>query len=199
MIHRLLPGPILLLIVLALLTFWLDQAIQQPRFREDNDQNHHPDYIIENLSGIQVKHDKAVQHIFSADTMTHFPGGDMIHLEQVSFASIQPDEPLVRIRADRAELLDGGHDIYLTGNVFLSRERGADEEKVTMASQFLHLIPDAEIARTDQSVTVTRMNTIVNAVGMELNNRTGDIQLKSRVKASDDKMRQSTARPARQK
>lgn len=189
MIHRLLPGPVLFLTVLALLTFWLDQAIRQPRFREDNGLNNQPDYIIENLSGVQVDHDKAVRYLFSAETMIHFPMGDRTHLEQIGFVSVQPNEPSIQLSADRAELFDGSHDIYLSGNVFILREKEVDEDKVTMATQFLHLIPDSEIAKTDQPVTVTRRNTTLNAVGMELNHRTGQIQLKSRVRASDDKMR----------
>lgn len=197
--HRLLSGPALLLGVIALLTFWLDRAIQQPRFREHDGLNHQPDYIIENLTGIQVNYDRAVQHIFSADTLTHFPIGDTTNLEQVNFTRIQPDEPLVQVIADRAELSGGGDDIYLAGNVFITRERDVEEGKVTMATQFMHLIPEVEMAKTDQFVTVTRRNTIVNAVGMELNHRTGEIQLKSNVKASDDKTRQNAARPSDQK
>lgn len=199
MIHRLLPGPVVLLIVLVLLTFWLDQTIQQPRIREDNGSNRQPDYIIENLAGVQVvhEHDKATRHIFFADVLTHFPVEDTTYLERVDFSKIQPDETLVRINADYAELSAGENDIYLKGNVFIVRERGADQ--VTMRTQFLHLIPDAEIAKTDQPVTVTRMNTIVDAVGMELNNRTGRIELKSRVKARDDRMRRSANRSAGKK
>lgn len=197
--HRLLSGPALLLCVIALLTFWLDRAIQQPRFREYDGLNHQPDYIIENLTGIQVNYDRAVQHIFTADMLTHFPVGDTAYLEQVNFTRLKPDEPLVQVIADRAELSGGGDDIYLTGNVFITRERDTEEDKVTVATQFIHLIPDVEIAKTDQFVTVTRRNTIVNAVGMELNHRTGEIQLKSNVKASDDKTRQNADRPANQK
>lgn len=191
MIHRLLPGPVLLLIVLALLTFWLDQAIQQPRLREDPSLDDQPDYIIEHLSGVQIDHHKVIRHFFSAETMSHFPLGDKTHFEQVALVSFQPNEPVVRVNADRAEMTDGSHDIFLSGNVFVSREKGADDDKVTMATQFLHLVPDSEIAKTDQPVTVIRRNTIVNAVGMELNHRTGQINLKSRVKASDDKKRET--------
>lgn len=197
MIRRLHPGPIAILMILVLLTFWLDQTIQHPRTREDYDLNHQPDYIIENLSGVEVAHDKALQLLFSADVMTHYPVGDMTYFEQVDFFRIQPDKPLVRISADYAEFASGKDNIYLKGNVFVIREKDAD--KVTMRTEFLHLIPDAEIAKTDQPVTITRMNMIVNAVGMELNNRTERIDLKSRVKARMDKMHHSADRPSNKK
>lgn len=197
MIHRLLPGPVVLLIILILLTFLLDQTIQQPRIHEDNGLNNNPDYIIENLSGVEVVHDKAIQHIFSASVMTHFPEGDITYLEPVDFLSIQPDKPLIRINADHAKLTAGKNDIYLKGDVVVLREKEAD--KTAMSTQFLHLIPDADIAETDQPVTITRMNTIVNAVGMALNNQTGRIELKSRVKARDDKTPGSADRPSNKK
>ncbi len=197
MIPRLLPGPIALLMILVLLTFWLDQAIQRPRIRGDYDSNHQPDYIIENLSGVEVAYDKARQLLFSADVMTHYPTEDMSYYEQADFTRLQPDKPLVRISADYAEFEGGKDNIYLKGNVFIIREKDAD--KVTMRTEFLHLIPDAEIAKTDQPVTMIRRDMIVNAVGMELNDRTEQIDLKSRVKAQVNKMHQNTDRSSNKK
>jgi lipopolysaccharide export system protein LptC len=196
MIHRLLPSPIALLTILALLTLWLDQAIQYPRSREDYDSNHQPDYIIENLAGVQVAYDKARQLLFSADVMTHYPAGDMSYYEQVDFTRLQPDKPLVRISADYAEF-DDGKDVYLKENVFIIREKGLD--RVTMRTEFLHLIPDVEIAKTNQPVTLVKMDMTVNAVGMELNDRTEKIDLKSRVKVQVNKRQQSTDRSSNKK
>ena len=48
MIRRLLPGPVIILAILVLFTFWLDQSIQQPKKRYDTDQTKNPDYVIEN-------------------------------------------------------------------------------------------------------------------------------------------------------
>lgn len=197
MIHRLLPGPIALLTILALLTLWLDQAIQYPRSREDYDSNHQPDYIIENLSGVEVAYDKARQLLFSADVMTHYPVGDMSYYEQVDFTRLQPDKPLVRISADYAEFDDGKDNIYLKENVFIIREKELD--RVTIRTEFLHLVPNAEIAKTDQPVTLVKMDMTVNAVGMELNDRTEQIDLKSRVKVQVNKRQQSTDRSSNKK
>lgn len=197
MIHRLLPGPIALLTILALLTLWLDQAIQYPRSREDYDSNHQPDYIIENLSGVEVAYDKARQLLFSADVMTHYPAGDMSYYEQVDFTRLQPDKPLVRISADYAEFDDGKDNIYLKENVFIIREKELD--RVTIRTEFLHLVPDADIAKTDQPVTLVKMDMTVNAVGMELNDRTEQIDLKSRVKVQVNKRQQSTDRSSNKK
>ena len=56
-----------------------------------------------------------------------------------------------------------------------------------MVTDSLHLVPDQEIVKTDRPVTITKMNTIVNSVGMQLNNKTGIIELHSKLKAREVK------------
>jgi lipopolysaccharide export system protein LptC len=176
------------LVVLVLLTYWLDK-MQQPGVQQNGDLQQGVDYIIENLDGIQVDYTLAAHRLFTAHTLTHYPQGDITHLEQVNFTSIEPDQPMIRVSADHAELTEGGKDIYLGGNVSVIRGEDADQDKVTMLTTFLHLIPDGSTAKTDQFVVVTRMNSTINAVGMVLNNQTGEIQLLSRVSARDERTR----------
>lgn len=185
MIRRLLPGPVIILAILILFTFWLDQSIQQPKKRYDTDQTKNPDYVIESLSGIQMAYDQSAERHFTAKTLKHYPTTNISELEQVHFINSQPNEPTLKIKADSAELSKGNENIYLFGNVNVIRGNEANKDVVTMVTDSLHLVPDQEIVETDQPVTITKMNTIVNAVGMQLNNKTGIIELYSKVKARD--------------
>jgi lipopolysaccharide export system protein LptC len=187
MARPLFSRPTAWLAILVMLTFWLDRILQQPGLQQEDDVQQGIDYIIENLEGIQVNHEQAANRFFSADTLIHYPEGDITHLEQVSFTSIEPDKPLLRVTSDHAELVEGSNDIFLTGNVSVIRGEDLDKDKVTMLTTFLHLTPDTDVAKTDQPVTVTRMNSVVNAVGLILNNQTGEILLQSRVNARDER------------
>ena len=104
-------------------------------------------------------------------------------MEQVSFINIEPEKQLIRLHADKAEVKSKGKNIYLTGNVTVAR--GADDEKtkITLMTDFLHLIPDEDLVKTDQAVTISRLNTTIHSTGLEFNNRIGVIQLLSKVKA----------------
>ncbi len=188
MIRRLLPGPVIILAILVLFTFWLDQSIQQPKKRYDTDQTKNPDYVIEDLSGIQMAYAQSAERHFSAKILKHYPITNISVLEEVHFINNQPNEPALTIKADSAELSKGNENIYLFGNVNVVRGNEANKDIVTMVTDSLHLVPDQEIAKTDKPVTVTKMNTIVNAVGMQLNNKTGVIELHSKVKARDAKL-----------
>ncbi len=188
MIRRLLPGPVIVLAILILFTFWLDQSVHQPKKRYDTDQSKNPDYVIENLSGVQMVYDQSAERHFTAKILKHYPITNISELEQVHFINNQPNEPTLKIKADSAELSRGIETIYLFGNVNVVRGNEANKDIVTMITDSLYLVPDQEIVKTDQPVTITKMNTIVNAVGMQLNNKTGIIELHSKVRARDVKL-----------
>jgi len=175
------------LTVLLLLTLWLDKNLQQQNQQPVGDEQQEMDYIIERLDGMQVNHTLRASRFFSADKLIHYPAGDITQLEHARLTSIEPDKPLLRVIADQARLNEGSNDIFLSRNVSIIRGKDQDNDKVTMLTDFLHIIPDTDIAKTDQPVTVIRMNSIAKAVGMFVNNQTGEILLQSRVTAHDDR------------
>lgn len=184
--------PSVWLIILLLLTLWLDNVLQRPDLQPDNLAQQEVDYIIENLDGIQVNHEFERNRLFAADKLTHYPAKDVTQLEHVRFTSIEPDKPLLRVTSNQAELTKDSNDIFLTGNVSIIRGEDLDKDKVTMLTDFLHLIPDTDIAQTDQPVTVIRMNSVLNAIGLFMNNQTGEILMQSRVKAHDERTPRSS-------
>ena len=179
--------PSVWLTVLLLLTLWLDKNLQRPDSQQDSGTQQEIDYIIENLDGIQINHELKVNRFFSADKLTHYRAGYITHLEHNGHVIIEPERPQHILTTSRAELAGGDNDIFLTRNVAIIRGEDKDKDKVTMLTDFLHLIPDTDIAKTDQPVTVTRMNSVINAIGLFMNNQTGEILLQSRVTAHDDR------------
>ncbi|MDL1866695.1 LPS export ABC transporter periplasmic protein LptC [Betaproteobacteria bacterium PRO4] len=185
--HSLLLRPSVWLVILLLLTLWLDKNLQQQNQQPAGNEQQEVDYIIEHLDGVQVNHTLRASRFFLADKLIHYPAGDITQLEHAKLTSIEPDKPLLRVIADQAKLTEGSNDIFLSRNVSIIRGNDQDKDKVTMLTDFLHVIPDTDIAKTDQPVTVIRMNSIANAVGMFVNNQTGEILLQSRVTAHDDR------------
>ena len=46
--------PIILIILLALFTFWVDKTVRQPTREQEQDPERNPDYIMENFSTYRV-------------------------------------------------------------------------------------------------------------------------------------------------
>lgn len=176
-------SPLIFFIILILLTLWLDVLTRPPEKNKNDNTYFNPDYIVEDLSGIRVDHNEGIQREFSAQKLFHYLDEKVTQLEQTNFINIDPGNPLMRLHADQAEIKNKGADIYLTGNVSATRGADDDKNKITLSTDFLYLMPDENLVKTDRAVTITKLNTIIHATGLEFNNRIGKIQLLSKVSA----------------
>lgn len=188
MINNLFSGlPLVLLALLAALTFWLNQSVRAPSTVQNEDLHRAPDYMIENFSATRMDHDGVTRHVLSAKRMLHYPDDDTTDLEQPRFINTEPGKPALQVDADQAKMSAHGEDIYLTGNVTVLRKAGKGRGETTMSTSFLHLIPGDDIAKTDKPVVITEANAIIKAVGMEISNRTQVTRLLSQVRVVHDK------------
>lgn len=180
-------SPLILMVLLILLTVWLDRVTRPPEQIKDDGLYLNPDYIVEDLSGIRVDYERAIQRKFTAQKLFHYLDDEVTELEHTNFINTEPGKPPMRLSANRAVIKSKGKDIYLTGDV--TAIRGADDEKgrITLTTGFLHLIPDENLVKTDQPVTISRFKTTIHSNGLEFNNQTGMIQLLSNVKAVNRK------------
>ncbi|MEK6735160.1 MAG: LPS export ABC transporter periplasmic protein LptC [Pseudomonadota bacterium] len=178
--------PLIFFVILVVLTVWLDRITQPTQSASDAHFYHHPDYIVEDLSGIRMDYERGVHREFFAKKLTHYVDEKTSQMENIYFVNTEPDDPLIRLQSDRAEVHGNGDNIYLTENVAISRGMDDEKGKITLVTDFLHILPKESIVKTDQPVKITRMNTTIHAVGLELNNHTGMIQLLSQVRAVDN-------------
>lgn len=187
--------PLLLLSALAALTFWLDRFVQPPATGRAGSVRHDPDYIVDGLSAIRMAPDGSIKHTLQAEKMTHFPDDDSTHLVSPRFVSYSTAQAPVTITSRAGLVSSQGENIYFQDNVVLKRAPFADNSELTMRTSYLHVIPDDSIARTDRPVTLTDANTVVHAVGLELNSETRVLKLFSRVRGTYHDPNRRAARP----
>ena len=58
--------------------------------------------------------------------------------------------------------------------------------ELRMQTEYLQVIPDSNLARTDQPVIITEDKSRLSGVGMEFNNKTRQFALQSQVKGTFD-------------
>lgn len=176
--------PIVLLTVLAGLTFWLDRVVRPVATGPDPVTRHDPDYIVDKLVALRMAASGTVKHTLYADKMIHYPDDDTTQLIMPRFVSHDATASPVTVSAKDGLVSSEGENIYFRNNVRVTRAAFADKSEMVMETSYLHVIPDQNIARTDQPVTITDANTVVHAVGLELNNETQVLKLLSRVKGT---------------
>jgi lipopolysaccharide export system protein LptC len=68
----------------------------------------------------------------------------------------------------------------------VTRAASRDASELTARTDFLHVVPDLGLAKTDRAVTIADAATTVTAVGLELNSETRVLKLQSRVRGTYD-------------
>mgnify|MGYP003334492043 CR=1 FL=1 len=173
--------PLALMVVLAALTYWLDQVVQKPAAAPNALLRHDPDYIVDKLLATRMDVNGGIKNTLRSDKLVHFPDDDTTELENPRFISFAKSAP-VTITAKKGLVSSNGENVYFRDTVRVVRAPYGEKSEMVMDTDYLHVLPDDNIAKTDRAVTITDANMVINAVGMELNSETRMMQFNSRVK-----------------
>lgn len=122
--------------------------------------------------------------LLTARRIDYFQGDDSTLLHEPVLTSLDPSQPRVILRALSGRSSARGGEVLLTGEVRLVREAGEGEPEMTIETEQALLLPDSEIARTDQPVVVQRGEDRLTGTGMEFNNAARSLRVHSQVRAS---------------
>lgn len=177
--------PALLLAGLATLTYWLNIQVQAPVGAGDASKRHDPDYFVEQFEGTRLGPDGKPRQLLSAARLVHYPDDNTTELQLPNFVAMEPEKPAMRITAQRGLIAANGTDAYFYGDVHAVREAAANPGEggmLTLATEYLHFVPDKNWAETDRPVTITEPRAIIHAVGMQLDSKTHVLKLLSQVR-----------------
>ncbi|HQR50333.1 MAG TPA: LPS export ABC transporter periplasmic protein LptC [Methylophilaceae bacterium] len=192
--------PLAILLLLALLTLWIDHAVQPPSPKGDGSSRHDPDYKMENFSAVKTDLNGNPHHLLAAVEMRHFPDDDSTELVRPRFTQYTVDKPYLQIEGQRGLVSSNGENVYFMDNVKAVRGATKDKGELTLVTDYLHIIPDQDLAVTDHPVTITQVpGTVIKANGMELNKRERTLKLSGRVHVHYQKPRAAAGAVATKK
>jgi lipopolysaccharide export system protein LptC len=177
--------PLLLLAVLAAVTFWLDRVVQPPAPAAEP-RTAEPDYIVDGLSAMRMDRDGRVKHTLRAVKMTHYPDEDMTLLVEPRFVTYRERHAPVVVTAKHARMSGNGENVYFEEDVRVVRAPEGNRSQLVLETTFLHVIPEANVAKTDRAVTIRDDTAVVTASGLELNSETRVLNLQGRVRGTFD-------------
>jgi lipopolysaccharide export system protein LptC len=188
-------APLLLIGMLAALTFWLDRVVQDPASGAPGPSRHDPDYVVEKLNSVSLGETGAVFYTLAAAKMVHYPDDDSTLLTDPKFVSYGAARAPVTITASEGVVSSKGDHVYFQDNVRVTRAPYGGNSELVMRTAFLHVVPDLHLARTDRSVTITDATGTVTADGLEMNSETRVIRLLSKVRGTYEPGMEAPARP----
>jgi lipopolysaccharide export system protein LptC len=182
-------SPALLLGALAALTFWLDAQVQPPAARRDGSTRHDPDLFLVNFRAVNFDENGKPREALAAKRGDHFPDDESVDLTQPMFKVTQSGKPAFTVTADTGKISGDREHAYFTGNVVAHREAetagtaGSHDPAgpMTLTTEYLHVIPKSEQAESDKPVTIKEPRGIIEAGGIELDNKNKTVKFKSRI------------------
>jgi lipopolysaccharide export system protein LptC len=181
-------APLALVALLAALTFWLDQ-IAQPSGRGAGASRLDPDYIVDKLSAVSLGKAGTPTYTLTTARMTHYPDGDTTLLATPRFVSHSSPQAPITVTSSEAIVSGDGQNVYFQDDVRVTRDAHGPASELVVKTDFLHVMPEEKIAKTDRTVTITDATGVVTAEGFEINNETRIIKLLSKVRGTYEPVR----------
>jgi len=176
--------PLVLLLLLALLTFWINKAVQPLAPKLDGSSRHDPDYIMHNFVTTQTDVNGALRYKLAAEEMKHFPDQDSTDLVKPRFTRFAKDKPYTKLEGDTGKVSSDGEQVDVLGNVLVLREAFGEKGVMTIETDALKILPNEEYATTDRPVVIKQApGTVVYATGMIYEQKQQTVTLLHKVRA----------------
>lgn len=175
--------PLLPFLGLLGITYWLNQQVQQEAPKPDSSKRHDPDAVMENFSAVKMNQLGEPRFIVHAKKMLHYPDDDSTELETPRLTTLSAGHPPIHTFAQRGMVSSKGDEVFLYDNVNVIREASADREELTLLTEYLHIIPEQDLANTDRAVTIVDAHNTTHAIGLEMDNKVRTLKLLAQVRS----------------
>jgi lipopolysaccharide export system protein LptC len=180
--------PLVLLSVLALLTFWINQSVQPPAPKLDGSSRHDPDYVISNFVTTQTDINGELRYKLAATEMKHYPDDDTTSLQRPRYTQYAVNKPYTQVEGLRGYVSSNGEEVQIVDNVKVTRQAFEDKGEMTLETDYLKIRPTEELVQTDSPVVIRQApKTVIYATGMIYEKKNKTITLLNKVRAHYEK------------
>ena len=187
--------PLVLAVLLALLTFWISQTVENQGPKIDGTSRHDPDYTMSNFVSTQTDAEGKLRYVLAASEMLHYPDDDSTVLHRPRFTQYTTNKPYTQIEGLRGYVSGNGEEIELVDQVKVTRQAFAGKGEMQVLTEKLLILPDQDIAKTDANVIIKQApKTVIRAKGMIYDKKNQTVRLLSRVKVHYERPAGAVAR-----
>ena len=171
-----------MLVLLALLAWWLLQPDPAPAPTMQTETDEQPDQFMEN---IHLRHmDETGQLLFElrARKMSHFPDDGRATLDDIMLDYYSTDHPPWLLEAREGRIPADRDHLHLSGDVRLEMRLDEDEPLTLLLTPALDVDLQTRLATSDSGVIISRAHSELRGQNMRADLDTGIIQLEHNVR-----------------
>jgi lipopolysaccharide export system protein LptC len=176
---------VVVLTALALGSFWVLQSVM----RSGNDiaaarANNKPDYYVEQFNYVKMSETGQPRYDITGQRMVHYPADDSFEVTLPVVTSLDKSKAPMTLRSKRAHIEDNNSKIHMYDDVHADRAAMGTAEDMHLKSEYLLLLPDDDIVKTDKPVVINMGQSVMTGTGMIINNATQEFQLLNDVRGT---------------
>lgn len=186
--------PLALLLLLALLTFWINKTVQPAAPKIDGSSRHDPDYIMNNFVTTQTDIKGDLRYKLAAVEMRHFPDDDTTHLQRPRYTQFTVGKAYTQVEGLRGYVSGDGEEVQLVDNVKVTRQAFEGKGEMTVETDYLNIRPNEELVTTESPVVIRQApKTVIYATGMVYEKKLRTVTLLHKVRAHYERPIMTTA------
>lgn len=176
--------PLLLMALLALVTWWLVKNTPGPeRATADRAARQEPDYTMQRFTLQRFDPEGRLQVQVEGEQLRHYPDVDTLEIDTVRIRAFAPDGSVTLATARRALANGDASEVQLLGGAQVQRSGGPIATPIEFEGEFLHAFLRTEQLRSHLPVLVRQGSSELRAGGLEYDNVKQLAQLKGPVRA----------------
>ncbi|MBV8802095.1 MAG: LPS export ABC transporter periplasmic protein LptC [Gammaproteobacteria bacterium] len=141
-----------------------------------------PDAYMEEVIAIILNKQGAPSMKIETPKMVHYAENDVTDISKPHITVYRQSPEPWYINSTFAKAKDGIDQILFWDNVIIHHAEDSANPTTTMTTTSLTVFPNQQLAKTDQSITVTQPNATLHAVGMLANMNDGTVKLLSNAR-----------------
>ena len=188
--------PVILMGVLAMLSYWLvkntpDVETSKKRLQ----QKHEIDYELNLFSVKSYRLDGQLQSLILGERAGHYSDTETLEIEMPQVQVLDLNHNKTIATSNHAISNADGSELQMLGNAFLVKTKKSDQsilksEIFELRSEYLNFLMDKDIIRSHMPVEIKKGTTTFNALSMDYDNLNQTLNLKGKVRGQMDSKRQ---------
>lgn len=175
---------LLLIILLAIVSGWLFESIENKPILTEKKLRHDPDYFLKNFTATTVNKKGKPAYTVKAQYLEHYPDDDSMNLQQPLFSFYENDIKIWTAQANEATILKNYEKIQLSGQVILSQIKSKKTPyPMILTADKLTIEPEKNIAYTKTKVKLQKGTDLIQAKGMRADMSKNKIEFLSQTRS----------------
>ena len=179
---------IIFLVIISIISFWLNNEVKKELKMEEKKLTNNPDYFLKNFISKQTDDLGNLNFSLEAKQMNYFSYNDESILNKPVFKKYEEKKKVLDLVSNKGIIFENGEKIKLLDDAQMIRYETKSKKVMKLLSNEITIIPNKEILSSDQKIKIIQEPNIeVDGIGFNYNKKTGIIKIFDSVKVHYDK------------